>query len=43
MKAKTDSGPTEPNSVMPDYIQNLFLLMQLVSEKATLQLFQRRI
>ncbi len=31
MKAKTDSGPTEPNSVKPDYIQNLFTLMQLVS------------
>ena len=33
MKAKTDSGPTEPNSEMPDYIQNVFLLMDLVSDK----------
>ena len=31
MKAKTDSGPTEPDSAKPDYIQNLFTLMQLVS------------
>lgn len=31
MKAKTDSGPTEPGSPKPDYIQNLFLLMRLVS------------
>ena len=31
MKAKTDSGPTEPNSAMPDYIQNIFQLMELVS------------
>lgn len=33
MKAKTDGGPTEPNSVKPDYIQNLFTLMELVSAK----------
>lgn len=32
MKAKSDSGPTEPNSEMPEYIKNLFLLMDLVSE-----------
>ncbi len=31
MKAKTDQGPTEPNSVMPDYIQNLFVLLNTVS------------
>lgn len=30
MKAKTDSGPTEPNSPQPDYIQNIFALMRLV-------------
>jgi tryptophanyl-tRNA synthetase len=30
MKTKTDSGPTEQNSVMPDYIENIFALMQLV-------------
>jgi tryptophanyl-tRNA synthetase len=33
MKAKTDSGPTEKNSVKPDYIENIFLLMKLVSNK----------
>ena len=32
MKAKTDSGPTEANSEMPEYIANLFLLMHLVSK-----------
>lgn len=31
MKARTDSGPAENNSVKPDYIENLFLLMKLVS------------
>lgn len=31
MKAKTDSGPVAPNTPMPDYIENIFLLMQLVS------------
>jgi tryptophanyl-tRNA synthetase len=30
MKTKTDNGPTEPNSPMPDYIQNIFTLMGLV-------------
>ncbi len=35
MKAKTDSGPQEPNSTMPDYIQNIFQLMQLVSAPDT--------
>lgn len=32
MKAKTDSGPTEPNSEKPEYIQNVFQLMNLVSD-----------
>lgn len=32
MKAKTDGGPTENNSPKPDYIENLFLLMKLVSQ-----------
>mgnify|MGYP003575164750 FL=1 len=40
MKAKTDSGPTEPNSEMPDYIQNLFQLMSFVSEESTIQKFR---
>jgi tryptophanyl-tRNA synthetase len=40
MKAKTDSGPTKPNSPKPDYIENLFLLMQLLSDKDTVQNFE---
>lgn len=40
MKAKTDSGPTEPNAQMPDYIQNLFQLMSLVSGESTLSRFR---
>ncbi|MEP6949422.1 MAG: tryptophan--tRNA ligase [Ginsengibacter sp.] len=31
MKIKTDSGPSEKNAVKPEYIQNLFLFMKLVS------------
>lgn len=31
MKAKTDQGPTEPNTPMPDYIQNLFLLLEVTA------------
>ena len=33
MKAKTDNGPTEPNSVKPDFVENVFLLMKLVSDE----------
>jgi len=40
MKAKTDSGPIEANSEMPDYIQNIFGIMNLVSEESTVQKFQ---
>lgn len=39
MKAKTDAGPAEPNSEMPDYIQNIFLLMQLVSAPDTVETY----
>lgn len=38
-KAKTDSGPTEENMPMPAYIQNLFQLLQLVSEAAVYEKF----
>lgn len=31
MKTKTDSGPIAPNSEKPDYIENIFALMHLVS------------
>jgi tryptophanyl-tRNA synthetase len=40
MKAKTDSGPTEPNSEMPDYIRNIFQIMSLVSEEQTVNKFR---
>jgi tryptophanyl-tRNA synthetase len=40
MKAKTDSGPTEKNAVRPDYIENLFLLMKLVSNKDTVNKYE---
>jgi tryptophanyl-tRNA synthetase len=40
MKAKTDSGPTENNSKKPDYIENIFLLMRLVSDQATIKKFE---
>ena len=39
MRAKTDSGPAEPNSPKPNYIENIFLLMKLVSEEATIRKF----
>ncbi|MGZ5247457.1 MAG: tryptophan--tRNA ligase [Flavitalea sp.] len=40
MKAKTDQGPTENNSQKPDYIENIFLLMKLVSEEDVLNKFE---
>ncbi len=40
MKAKTDAGPTENNSTKPDYIENLFDLMRLVSKAATVAHFE---
>ena len=41
MKAKTDSGPTEPHSPKPDYIENIFLLMRLVSEPDVIDKFEK--
>jgi tryptophanyl-tRNA synthetase len=40
MKAKTDQGPLTPNSIKPDYIQNLFTLMSLVSSNDTVKKFE---
>src|SRR4029078_9776997 len=40
MRAKTDSGPTEKNSKKPDYIENLFLLMKLVSTNDSVKKFE---
>ncbi|HZW65619.1 MAG TPA: tryptophan--tRNA ligase, partial [Hanamia sp.] len=42
MKAKTDSGPTENNSQKPDYIENLFLLMKLVSREDTVNQYEKQ-
>lgn len=39
MKAVTDSGPTVPNQEKPDVIQNLFTIMEVVSDKSTLDYF----
>lgn len=35
MKAVSDSGPTEPNSVKPEPIANLFTMMEIVSGQST--------
>lgn len=40
MKTKTDSGPSEPNSEKPDYIENIFVLMELVSDKDVINKFE---
>ncbi len=39
MRAVTDSGPTEPHQKKPEVIENLFLLMKLVSAEETLKFF----
>jgi tryptophanyl-tRNA synthetase len=40
LKAKTDSGPTDPNTPKPDYIENLFLLSSLVSSQDVVEKFE---
>lgn len=42
MKAVTDGGPKEPNSVKPEVIENLFTLMKLVSEPDTIAYFDEK-
>jgi tryptophanyl-tRNA synthetase len=42
MKAVTDSGPTEPNSVKPEPIANLFTMMEIVSSKDTYDYFNEK-
>ena len=42
MRAVTDAGPTEPNSPKPEPIQNLFTLMEVVSEKETVAFFDEQ-
>ena len=40
MKAKTDSGPSEKNSIKPSYIENIFLLMKLVSSDEVISKYE---
>lgn len=42
MKAVTDSGPTQMNQEKPEVIQNLFTLMEIVSEPSTLEYFNEK-
>ena len=42
MKAVTDAGPTEPNQSPTEPIQNLFSLMEVVSQEETLNFFQEK-
>lgn len=39
-RALTDSGPSELNSVKPDYIENLFTILRVVSSPETVQFFE---
>jgi tryptophanyl-tRNA synthetase len=41
MKAKTDQGPAIPNAPKPDYIQNLFGLMNIVSQPDVVAHFEK--
>jgi tryptophanyl-tRNA synthetase len=40
MKAKTDAGPTEPDTTKPDYIENLFTIMKQVSDADVREKFE---
>jgi tryptophanyl-tRNA synthetase len=42
MRAVTDSGPTEPNSTKPEAIQNLFTMMEIVSERDVYDFFNEK-
>lgn len=42
MKAKTDSGPTEPNQTKPVEIENLFTLLKVVSKPETVAYFDEQ-
>jgi tryptophanyl-tRNA synthetase len=41
MKAKTDQGPTSPNSEKPEYVQGLFTLLGLVSKPEIVNKFEQ--
>lgn len=40
MKAKTDQGPSVPHTPKPDYIENIFQLMKLVSADDVMEKFE---
>jgi tryptophanyl-tRNA synthetase len=40
MKAKTDAGPVAPDTPKPDYIENIFQLMRLVSNPDAILFFE---
>lgn len=40
MRAVTDAGPTEMNQIKPEPIQNLFTLMEIVSQRDTVKHFE---
>jgi tryptophanyl-tRNA synthetase len=42
MRAVTDAGPTEPNSVKPEPVENLFTLMKIVSDESTVKHFDEQ-
>jgi tryptophanyl-tRNA synthetase len=42
MRAVTDSGPTTPNSPMPEPVQNIFTLLEIVSAPDTVSFFREK-
>ena len=41
-KALTDQGPTAPNSVKPDYIENLFTILKVVSTPEVVDYYEEK-
>ncbi|KAF5078228.1 Tryptophan--tRNA ligase [anaerobic digester metagenome] len=41
-RALTDSGPTQPNSEKPDYIENLFTIMRVVSTPEVVEHYENK-
>lgn len=41
-RALTDSGPTEPNSTKPDYIENLFTILKVVSSVEVVKFYKEK-
>jgi tryptophanyl-tRNA synthetase len=42
MKALTDNGPTQPHAPKPDYVENLFTLLKVVSSPETYTYFEEQ-